>query len=103
MIQGRRNPGLPLFFCGHNVPPPLVEIGLTDLPKTGWVGGGGLSPPPACDSPANEGVHHCNWLLRLQIPLFSLLLCSIELSRPEEMYVTWSFGMPMATFGYPLG
>jgi hypothetical protein len=28
------NPGVPVLFGGHN-PPPLVEIGLTDLPKSG--------------------------------------------------------------------
>ena len=28
------NPGLPVLFGGHNLPP-LVEIGLTDLPKSG--------------------------------------------------------------------
>ena len=27
------NPGVPLLFAGHNLPP-LVEIGLTDLPKS---------------------------------------------------------------------
>ena len=27
------NPGMPVFFGGHNLPP-LVEIGLTDLPKS---------------------------------------------------------------------
>ena len=28
------NPGVPVLFGGHNLPP-LVEIGLTDLPKSG--------------------------------------------------------------------
>ena len=28
------NPGVPVLFCGHNIPP-LVETGLTDLPKSG--------------------------------------------------------------------
>ena len=28
------NPRMPLIFGGHNLPP-LVEIGLTDLPKSG--------------------------------------------------------------------
>ena len=28
------NPGVPLLFGGH-ILPPLVEIGLTDLPKSG--------------------------------------------------------------------
>ena len=32
------NPGVPLIFGGHNVPP-LVEIGLTDLPKSGGTPG----------------------------------------------------------------
>ena len=37
------NPGVPAFFSGHNLPP-LVEIGLTDLPKFG----GAIAPaaPP---------------------------------------------------------
>ena len=34
------NPGVPVVFGGHNLPP-LVEIGLTDLPKTG----GAMAPP----------------------------------------------------------
>ena len=34
------NPGVPLLFGGHNLPP-LVEIGLTDLPKSG----GAMAPP----------------------------------------------------------
>ena len=44
------NPGVPVLFVGHNLLP-LVEIGLTVLPKTG---GGGLKPPqpPSCDGPA---------------------------------------------------
>ena len=33
------NPGVPVLYGGHNLPP-LVEIRLTDLPKTG-----GLEPP----------------------------------------------------------
>ena len=28
------NPGVPVLFVGHNLPP-LVDIGLTDLPKSG--------------------------------------------------------------------
>ena len=36
------NPGVPVLFGGHNLPPsPLVEIGLTDLPKNG----GAMAPP----------------------------------------------------------
>ena len=34
------NPGVPVLFGGHNLPP-LVEIGLTDLPKSG----GAMAPP----------------------------------------------------------
>lgn len=30
----------------------------------------------------NEGVHHCNWLLRLQIPLFPF--CSVQLSSVDR-------------------
>ena len=45
-----KNPGVPVLFGGHNLPPPLVKIGLTDLPKSG----GARAPPgpPACDGPA---------------------------------------------------
>ena len=42
-IQGRRKvwkSGVPVLFDGHNLPP-LVEIGLTDLPKSG----GTMAPP----------------------------------------------------------
>ena len=35
------NPGLPVLFGGHNLPP-LVEIGLTDLLESG----GAISHPP---------------------------------------------------------
>ena len=34
------NPGVPVLFGRHNLPP-LVEIGLTDLPKSG----GPMAPP----------------------------------------------------------
>jgi hypothetical protein len=34
------NPGVPVLFGGHNLPP-MVEIGLTDLPKSG----GAMAPP----------------------------------------------------------
>ena len=34
------NPGVPVLFVGHNLAP-LVEIGLTDLPKSG----GAMAPP----------------------------------------------------------
>ena len=56
--KGRRavtrseNPGWHVILGGDNVPP-LVEIGLTDLPKSG---GGAHAPsaPPACDGPATN-------------------------------------------------
>ena len=36
------NPGVPVLFGGHNLPPsPLVEIGLTYLPKSE----GAMAPP----------------------------------------------------------
>ena len=42
------NPGVPVLFGGHNLSP-LVEIGLTDLPKSG----GAMAPPatPRDDRP----------------------------------------------------
>ena len=47
------NPGVPVLFGGHNLPPlPLVEIGLTDLPKSG----GAMAPPAPLrdDTPAMQ-------------------------------------------------
>ena len=37
------NPEVPVLFVGHNMPfpPPLVEVGLTDLPKSE----GAMAPP----------------------------------------------------------
>ena len=32
-IGRSENRGVPVLYGGHNLPPPLVEIGLTDLPK----------------------------------------------------------------------
>ena len=46
------NPGV-LVVVGGDKEPPLVEIGLTDMSKTGGL----FSPPPrppACDSPASD-------------------------------------------------
>ena len=45
-VSRSENLGGRAVLGGDNVPP-LVEIGLTDLPKTG----GAKAPPPACDSP----------------------------------------------------
>ena len=39
------NPGVPVLFGEHNLPS-LVEIGLTDLPKSGDAM---ATPAPACD------------------------------------------------------
>ena len=48
-VARSENPGGHIVLGGDNVPP-LVEIGLTDLSKSG----GGTCPPgpPACDRPA---------------------------------------------------
>ena len=49
-IARSENPGGHVVLGGDNVPP-LVEIGLADLPKS--VGGGTGPPgPPTCDGPA---------------------------------------------------
>ena len=40
--------GVPVLFGGHNMPP-LVEIGLTDLPKSG-----GAMAPPAPPAPPEK-------------------------------------------------
>ena len=39
-VRRSENPGVPVLFGGHNLTP-LVEIGLTDLPKSG----GDMAPP----------------------------------------------------------
>ena len=44
------NSGGPVLFGGHNLPP-LVEIGLTDLPKSG----GAMAPPAP---PGTTGLHN---------------------------------------------
>ena len=45
MKQGRRKvwkkSGVPVLFGGHNLLPPLIKIGSTDLPKSG----GAMAPP----------------------------------------------------------
>ena len=48
-VARSENSGVPVLFGGHNLPP-LVEIGLTDLPKIG----GAMAPPasPRDDRPA---------------------------------------------------
>ena len=42
-VARSENPGGHVVLGGNNVPPPLVEIGLADLPKSVW--GGGTAPP----------------------------------------------------------
>ena len=44
------NPGVPVLFCGHNLPP-LVEIDSTDLPKSG---GAMATPAPPGTTPLQE-------------------------------------------------
>ena len=39
-VGSSENPGVPVLYRGHNLSP-LVEIGLTDLPKSG----GAMAPP----------------------------------------------------------
>ena len=46
-VAKSENPGGHVVLGGDNVPP-LVEIGLTDLPKSG---GHGPPGPPTCDGP----------------------------------------------------
>ena len=38
LLSRSENSGVPLLFGGHNLPPPMVEIGLTDLPNRGTPG-----------------------------------------------------------------
>ena len=57
MNQGRRNVRKSeggLYYCGGYNLSPLVEIGLTVLPKTR----GAQASPPACDSPVNVYESH---------------------------------------------
>ena len=56
------NPGVPVLFGWHNLPP-LVEIGLTDLPK---FGGAMASPAP----PGTTGLY-----------LFTMAIPVVEFSR----------------------
>ena len=52
-VRKSENPRAPVLFDEHNLPPwlrPLVEIGLTDLPKSG-----GAMAPPA--SPGATGLY----------------------------------------------
>ena len=52
-VGGPENPRMPLIFGGHNLPP-LVEIGLTDLPKSGDA----MTPPvPSGTTSLNEHDH----------------------------------------------
>ena len=57
------NPGVPVLFGGHNLPP-LVEIGLTDLPKTG--GATGTPGTPRDDRLANAGGRSANFGVHLK-------------------------------------
>ena len=50
-VGGSENLGVPVLFGGHNLPP-LVEIGLTDLPKFG----GAMAPPAP---PGTTGLQVC--------------------------------------------
>ena len=50
-VRRSENPEVPVLFGGHNLPP-LVEIGLTDLPKSG--GAMGPPAPPRDDTPAMQ-------------------------------------------------
>ena len=52
------NPGVPVLFGGNNLSP-LVEIGLTDLPKSRRVGGGGGYGTPAPPKRQDEMVVIC--------------------------------------------
>ena len=50
-VARSENPGGHIVLGGDNVPP-LVEIGLTDLSKSGGAYSP-LPPPPTCDGPVN--------------------------------------------------
>ena len=56
-VGGSENSGVPVLYGGHNLPP-LVEIGLTDLPKFG----GAMAPPAP---PGMTGLQLYTDILRL--------------------------------------
>ena len=77
-VARSENPGGHVVLGGDNVPPPLVETGLTDLSKRG----GGGTGPPACDRPG------ISWCLHFQILNTSLVcftvLCQSVLGMPKQ-------------------
>ena len=57
------DPGVPVLFGGHNLPP-LIEIGLTDLPKSG----GALAPlAPPGTTPLKGAMRQLEKDIRLQL------------------------------------
>ena len=54
---------MPVLFGGHNLPP-LAEIGLTDLPKSG----GAMAPPvpPGTTGPGSKMLMHQDYSLDFQ-------------------------------------
>ena len=66
---------MPVLFGGHNLPP-LVEIGLTNLPKSG----GALAPPVP---PGTTGLQH------QQRCSFQALLPAAEPSQHPEIQIAY--------------
>ena len=69
-VRRSENPGVPVLFGGHNLPP-LVEIELTDLPKSG----GAMGPPAP---PGTTGLLR-KWRSVVQGNGFSSTLCLLML------------------------
>ena len=71
-VRKSENPVVPVIFDGHNLPP-LVEIGLTDLPKSG----GAMAPPaPPCIVAQTVYLSDCIW------GSFSILRSKKSLKQP---------------------
>ena len=69
--QGLKIWGGHIVLGGDNVPP-LVEIGLTDLPKSGRGHVPPRPPPPACDGPA-----YTKWMMpRLNTYIVNIYILS---------------------------
>ena len=71
------NPGVPVLFGGNNLPP-LVEIGLTDLPKSK----GAMAWHPRC-TPRDDTLALLSGVLSLGVPWHHQILAhQLTLSQP---------------------
>ena len=91
-VARSENPGGGLVVMGgENVSPPLVEIGLTDLPKNG---GGAKAPPVPCmQQPCLMSTTRNTHTFK-KITFISLLFFSCWLDFSNGLI--WAFGAPVA-------